>query len=384
MPAAAPSTVPRFMARNARPACGGGSPSAGPTRRTGPGAIIPGESNTMDETRLPRVERAGIEHRRPAVSARAPTCARHRAGAAGRARFRAGLLLAAALGGGLTAMHPRAQERPGIDEVVDRAAAYVARYVDDLSNVVMEEDYRQTYYRDFDALPSHSRLVSEFLLMRVDDSQWVGFRDVVEINGRQLEARGDRLASLFVGGGPGALAQARRISEESARYNLGATDRTFNVPTYSLFFLHPANVGRFRFERLRTGRAGCAGEAAAWDLRFEEIAHPALARGHQGISLPARGRFCLDPESGRVLETEFELHHPAVGDDRPATDAAARVRFGFEPRLRLWVPTEMRDSVSEDGGRRLAGTARYRNYRRFNVVVSENADSGPDENDSPR
>lgn len=320
----------------------------------------------MNETRPSRVGRTGIEQRRPAGC-------------------RAGLLLAAALGVGLTAAHPRAQEPPGLDEVVDRAAAYVARYVDDLANVVMEEDYRQTYYRDFNALPSHSQLVSEFLLMRVDDDgRWVGFRDVVEVNGRRLEARGDRLAALFVGGGPGALAQARRISEESARYNLGATDRTFNVPTYSLFFLHPANVGRFRFERLRTGRAGCAGAAAAWDLRFEEIAYPTLARGYQGVSLPARGRFCLDPASGRVIETEFELHHPAVGDDRPATDATALVRFGFEPRLGLWVPTEMRDSVSEDGGRRLAGTARYRNYRRFNVVVSENTDAPPDADDGPR
>ena len=323
-------------------------------------------SIAMDETPPPRAGRGATGHRR---------------GGAGRARFWTGLLLAAALGASL----PAAQERPGLNDVIDRAAAYVAGYVDDLSNVVMEEDYRQTYYRDFDAAPSHSRMVSEFLLMRVDeDGQWVGFRDVVELNGRRLEARGDRLASLFVDGGAGAFAQARRITEESARYNLGATDRTFNVPTYSLFFLHPVNVGRFRFERLRTGRAGCAGSAAAWDVRFEEIEYPTIARGFQGISLPARGRFCLDPRSGRVIETEFELRHPAVGGRRPATEAAALVRFGPEPKLNLWVPVEMRDSVSEDGGRRLVGAARYRNYRQFNVVVSEDSAPPPEGNGSLR
>ena len=297
-----------------------------------------------------------------------------------RGRRRWAAVIGAVIGAVLPAGPAEAQGTPRLDDVIGRAAAYVARYVDELSNVVMEEDYRQTYYRDYSALPSHSRLVSEFLLMRVDeDGRWVGFRDVVEVNGRQMEERGNRLASLFAGGGADALARARRISEESARYNLGATERTFNVPTYSLFFLHPANVDRFHFERLRTGRAGCAGAAAAWDVRFEEVAYPTMARGFQGISLPARGRFCLDPQSGRVIETEFELHHPAVGRELPATETTARVTFGLEPRLNLWVPVEMRDSVSEDDGRRMVGTARYRNYRQFNVVVSENTDPPPDD-----
>ena len=39
-----------------------------------------------------------------------------------------------------------AQDEIGLDDVLGRASAYVAAYVDDLSNVVMEEDYRQIYY----------------------------------------------------------------------------------------------------------------------------------------------------------------------------------------------------------------------------------------------
>ena len=337
----------------------------------------------MDKTRHLRVGWGGAGDRRPAATPGAAGTGRGGTPPEGGSgpRFRAGLL-AAALGLALHPALPAAQDRTGLDDVIGRAAAYVATFVDDLSNVVMEEDYRQTYYRNFNANPARSQLVSEFLLMRVDeDGQWVGFRDVVELNGRQLEERGDRLATLFVDGGTNALAQARRISEESARYNLGATERTFNVPTYPLFFLHPANVDRFRFERLR---AGCAGAAAAWDVRFEEVAYPTMARGFQGISLPARGRFCLDPQSGRVLETEFELHHPAVSRGLPATETTARVTFGLEPRLNLWVPVEMRDSVSEDDGRRMVGIARYRNYRQFNVIVSENTDPPPDERGGPR
>ena len=277
-----------------------------------------------------------------------------------------------------------AQDGAGLDEVIGRAAAFVAAYVDELSHVLMEEEYQQTYYEDYSDLPAHSQLVSEFLLTRLDgDGQWVGFRDIVEVNGRELENRGNRLAALFTDGRASAMAQVRRITEESARYNLGATRRTFNVPTYSLFFLHPANVDRFRFERMLTGRAGCAGVETAWDVGFEEVGFPTIARGFQNISLPASGRFCLDPESGRVLETEFGLRHPRIGPVE-ATDTTARVTFGFEPRLNLWVPLEMRDSVSEEDGGRMVGVARYRNHRQFGVTVSENPDAPPDGNDRPR
>ena len=336
-----------------------------PAPGSGPGTIIPLVSLNAgtDRTSHPQIGHGGSTRRWP---------------------FRTGLL-AVVLSAGLPTAPSAAQERPGLEEVIDRAAAYVAAYVDELSNVVMEEDYRQTYYRDDYAAPAHSQLVSEFLLMRVaEEGQWVGFRDVVELNGRELGDRGNRLVSLLADGRASALAQARRISEESARYNLGETGRTFNVPTYSLFFLHPANIDRFHFERMRTGRAGCAGEETAWEVSFQEVSYPTLARGFQGISLPARGRFCLDPATGRVIETEFELRHPEVRGERPATDASARVTFGLEPRLNLWVPVEMRDSISGDDGRRMVGTARYRNYRQFDVTVSENTDPPPDGNRGPR
>ena len=329
---------------------------------------------TMDERRYPPVGLDVAEHRRAEAAHGLRVC-----------------LLAAALATSLPAAPVSAQHEIGLDDVIGRAAAYVAAYVDDLSNVVMEEDYRQTYYPGRWSLRRVSRrLVSELLLMRVGgDGQWVGFRDVVEVNGRELENRGSRLVSLFVDdrtgidGESSALARARRISEESARYNLGTTHRTFNVPTYPLLFLHPAHLDRFRFEPMRTDREGCGGAATARDVRFEEVGYPTMTRGFGDIDLPTRGRFCIDLESGRVLQAEFELQHPEMGGVR-ATDARARVSFGLEPRLNLWVPTEMRDIVSEHRGPRMAGTARYRNYRQFDVLVSENMDLPSDEDVSPR
>lgn len=268
-----------------------------------------------------------------------------------------------------------AQEPLTVDEVIARAAAYVEDFVEQLSTVVMEEDYRQTSYRNRGGNATRTRLVSEFLLMRVQGiGEWIGFRDVFEINGRQIRDRQDRLATLFLGDATTALAQAQRIAQESARYNLGSTGRTFNVPTYALFFLHPSNTRRFRFEK---AGEGCADENTAWDIRFEEIEYPTLTRGFEGISLPSHGRFCLDPMSGRVIETQLELYHPYAGLGRPATDAMATVRFALEPRLNLWVPLEMRERYSERIGGSTSSTARYRNYRQFSVTVNEGTGQGP-------
>ena len=269
-----------------------------------------------------------------------------------------------------------AQEPLTVDDVVARAAAYVESFVEALSTVVMEEDYRQTSFASFRTLPAHTQLVSEFLLVRVlGVGEWVAFRDVFEVNGRQIRDRQDRLTTLFLGDTTTALDQARRIARESSRYNLGTTLRTFNVPTYALFYLHPANTSRFRFEK---HDEGCADEDTAWDIRFEEIEYPTLTHGFEGINLPSRGRFCLDPVSGRVIETELELHHPSAGGGRLATDVNVRVRFALEPRLNLWVPVEMHETYSDRGGGRTTSTARYRNYRQFSVTVTENSDDGTD------
>ena len=170
------------------------------------------------------------------------------------------------------------------------------------------------------------------------------------------------------------------IAEESSRHNVGSTNRTTNVPTHALFYLHPTNTRRFRFAK---NREGCNNEPTAWQVRLEEIEYPTLTRGFEGLSLQSKGFFCLDPMSGRVIATELELHHPAVGDGRPAVDMEARVEFALEAKLNLWVPYGMQETYFEHGRGTALSTAQYRNYRQFDVTVSENIDpeersDGPD------
>ena len=223
-----------------------------------------------------------------------------------------------------------AAQPPAIDEVMDRAAARVANVIEDLATVVMEEDYSQVYFSGQPRSgPARSRLRSDFLQVRLAGSdELTGFRDVIEYNGQRVRDRENRLAELFLGSHETAMDQLRRISEENARYNVGSTHRTFNVPTFGLFGLHPTNAGRFDFEK---DGEGCAGVDAAWEVRFEEVVSPTITRGYNGIDLPARGRACVDPGTGDVYETEIELRHPAVGrsaGDRGAGAGDVRPRSG--------------------------------------------------------
>lgn len=269
-----------------------------------------------------------------------------------------------------------AAQPPTIDEVMDLAAARVVTVIEDLATVVMEEDYSQVYFsRQRRSGPTRSHQRSDFLQVRLAGSEELtGFRDVIEYNGQRVRDRENRLAELFLGSHETALDQLRRITEENARYNVGSTHRTFNVPTFGLFGLHPANTGRFRFEK---DGEGCADVDDAWEVGFEEVFSPTMTLGYNGIDLPAQGRVCVDPQTGDVYETEIELRHPAV-EGRPETEAQARVRFGREPETGLWVPVEMRERYEERGGGSMTGTARYSDFRRFAVAVDEDWTEEPE------
>ena len=263
-----------------------------------------------------------------------------------------------------------------LDDVIASASAYVKHLFEELSTVVTEEDYRQSYFprSSSNNNPRRLRLRSEFLLVLLENtSAWTGFRDIFEVNGNRVRDRQDRLAELFLGDTDDAMRQAQRIVDESSRYNLGTTSRTFNIPTYALSYLHPSNVQRFVFEK---DGEGCSDNRAAWDISYEEVDLPSITRGFQNINLPSRGKFCIDSDTGTILKTEIRLSHPSVGRLLKATDATATVTFAFDPNVELWVPAEMRERYQEIAGGRTVSTARYSNYRKFRVSTDEGTGGG--------
>src|SRR5262245_24380369 len=125
--------------------------------------------------------------------------------------------------------------------------AAVCRYVEDyeqqLSVVVGEEEYTQVVHEPSqnvsraaprETVTRRRRLRSDFALLRLptDEKQWIGVRDVFEVDGRTVPDRTGRLIALLKLPFGAAADQWRALQEESARFNIGDVRRTVNVPTF--------------------------------------------------------------------------------------------------------------------------------------------------------
>lgn len=278
-------------------------------------------------------------------------------------------------------------QEPALADVLARAAAYVDSFERELSAIVSEETYTQrvTNLRPSSAsLNAPARppfqgqtLKSDLLLIRPGDTAgWVHFRDVFEVDGRAVRDRAERLTRLFLEPNDTTDDQIRRIIQESARYNIGDVQRTINVPLLPLVALEGASQSRFRFRRAdspaRAGRDRSLPDAPTftvstevWVVGFEEIARPTMIRSPRGDDIPSRGRFWVEPESGRVLMSEL------ITEDRDVR-AQINVSYQSEPLLGLYVPVEMREQYTSGSKiTTIDGTAKYGRFRKFQEKTDE-------------
>ena len=97
----------------------------------------------------------------------------------------------------------RAQaQAPSLDDVLSRAAVYVANYQKRLQGIVAEELYIQNYMstsRSRRISREGRQLRSDVLLVKLaGDEWWMQFRDVFEVDRRPVRDRDQRLYKLFV------------------------------------------------------------------------------------------------------------------------------------------------------------------------------------------
>lgn len=286
--------------------------------------------------------------------------------------------LAVALAG--TASPASAQE-PTLANVLERAAAYVTGLQRQLSGIVAEERYIQEITSVANRggkplVPLREELRSDLLLVKpAGANEWVQFRDVFEADGQSVRDRSDRLTRLFLNESPSARVQVGRILEESARFNIGEVTRNVNVPVFALQFLLPANQGRFRFSRTRdrvpdtftrhdSPTAAFRTSAEVWILEYRETQPGTMIRTSARKDLPSRGRFWIEPTTGRVLMSEL------IARDRTVT-ATIDVSYQSEPLLGFLVPIEMRERYESRNGERIKADATYARFRQFQVNVDE-------------
>ena len=255
-----------------------------------------------------------------------------------------------------------AELRLAMARLVDYVEAYERLY----SGLVAEEEFRQS------SRGKNVRLRSDYLLVRPERSdQWVSFRDVYEVDGAAVRDRDDRLRRLFLEPGADIGVQLQAIRDESARYNVGIVERNINVPLFQLRFLRQENRPRFRFSL--GGKRQVAG-VEAWRIEFEEQVFPTIITDIQGRDVAAKGWFYVDEVTGAIVETVLKV------EERGSTGEII-VSFRHDPALGMWVPAEMREIYRTlmqralSGAPRLEpiveGTAKYSNYRRFQVKIEE-------------
>jgi len=283
----------------------------------------------------------------------------------------------------LMAASASAQE-PSLKVVLMRAAAYVAEFHRQFSSIVAEERYVQHWYNQSRSgmrpAPelSQRKLKSDLLLLKPSDAEaWMAFRDVYDVNGTPVRDRQERIAHLFLERTPSADALIRRILDESSRYNIGDIRRNVNTPTYPLLFLEAANHFRFKFKRTddrrpRTepGRPAAADGAfrvstEVWVIAYEEKEAGTMIRTDNHRDLTAKGRFWIEPATGRVLMSEL------LASNRKLR-ATIDVSYQSEPLLGLLLPIEMREWYDNMSTRsHIEAVATYGRFRQFKVNTDQ-------------
>jgi len=296
------------------------------------------------------------------------------------------VLFALGLSGAIAVAAPyaRAADPVALDTLLDRAAWYLDYFVDRFENVVAEEEYTQDAamllptYSPFGGgrggpavqQPSaadsvrarHRDLRSDFLLVKSPQTEaLVPFRDVITVDGVLVRDREARLAKLFLASSGDAMAQAERIRDEGARYNLGSMRSTIGNPVMALAVLQRSYQPRFRFSLGKEDRGVGAG---VWSVEYKEETPPAMIRGEAGTNLFAHGRLWIDAVSGRVVKTELRVEQPAVR-------AVVTTTFRVDERFDIGVPLEMRENYTFSNGNRITNVASYGRFRRFDVTAEE-------------
>ncbi len=257
--------------------------------------------------------------------------------------------------------------------VLDRATQYVAQFQRELSRVVAEERYHQDWTR----LPKyawwpdeqrHRDLVSDLVLVRLGNG-WMQFRDPRVVDGQPVTDRGESLLDVMRRGLPRAT-DVDALVDRSAAYNLGDVTRTVNTPLFALTFLEAANLTRCRFT-IAPDRVPATVSVApdipgvfrtstdVWVVEYVERQRPTLIRDRRvhGTDVPARGRFWIDPGTGRVFMSEIVAENRDV---RGTID----VSYQSEPVRGLLLPVEMHEWYeSRKTGSKIETVATYGRFR---------------------
>jgi hypothetical protein len=260
------------------------------------------------------------------------------------------------------------QSATDLNAVISRAADYVAKYEADLGNLIGTEEYLQTsVWLDNGTPPRVSRRMqrrslSDFLIIQVG-MEWAALRKVNRIDGLKVKETAPKFEDAFEDSPEANARRLQDMKKESTEYNLGDVQREINLPTFALKVLRKANQSHFSFER--SGTAKIEG-VQTWKIRFrEEGGGGSLVVGAKGERLVSYGTMWIEPDTGRVLQTEFEVENPYT---RFPVKGRTTVTYGAGKKVEILVPAMMIEHY-ESTYHTVDCRADYSNFRPFEVDV---------------
>jgi hypothetical protein len=263
-----------------------------------------------------------------------------------------------------------------LEQTLELAGKYVDAYESRLGAISAEEDYRQTVVPVAGSRFSNGpamltrRTRAYIFSVSLGTLGWVAFRDVFELDGRQIRGREERLSRLLQNVTPDSLEQARQIASESARYNLNPRNmrinRTLNVPLAALIYLRRANQSRSDF---RLGKTEKIDGVTCVALHFREQAQPRLIGTNDGAA--AQGTFWIDAAAGgRLVRSQLQIDSAVKREQMLRSEIS--VTYSPVGNFDIWLPTRMDESyVFLVGGEQLTAHADYSHFREFKVTTSE-------------
>lgn len=251
-----------------------------------------------------------------------------------------------------------------VDDVLDLASAYVARFERAFSSIIWRERYSQEerVRRRFEAsggsfwiVAGRRTLDSELLFVWLPvDASWIAVRDVIAVDGQAIPVDRRRLPPLLTASSL-SVSQLRQLASENGRFNVGTIVHTFNEPTLALLFLDETYRHRFAFTRRREQSA--AGDRVV-TYEFAERVVPTVVRDGD-LDVPVRGMLWIDSSTGSVVRTSLQLVHPSA-----RLRGTMTVEYGRHPRFDVLVPTAMQETYSS-ADEEVTTRATYSDFRRF-------------------
>ena len=260
------------------------------------------------------------------------------------------------------------QENPlSLNVVLERATQYVTQYEADLGNLIGNEEYSQNVTLLDNSSPPRvakrmqRRTSSDFLIIQVGP-EWAALRKVNRVDGLKVKDTEPAFEDAFDNSPEANGKRLVDMRTESTAYNLGDIRRDINLPTFGLKVLRKSEVSRFSFERAGTSKIE---GVQTWAVRFREQAGQSLVVGGKGEMLYSKGTVWIEPETGRVLQTEFEVENPYA---QVRIRGRSVVTYGVGKKVAILVPSLMIEHC-ESIFINIDCKADYSNFRPFEVDV---------------